>query len=89
MAQAVSCRPLSAEAQAQSKAIPCGICGGQCGTGTGFCQCTSVSPVSIIPPTLHIHSLTVDTMYSMQLTVSLNNTPKNGNSLFQLNQSLL
>ena len=89
MAQAVSRQPLTAEAEAQREAIPWGICGGQSGTGTGFCQSTSVSPVSIIPPMLHIHSLTTDTMYSKQLTVSSNNTPKNGNSLFKLNQSLL
>jgi hypothetical protein len=32
MAQAVSCRPLTAE----TRVGPCGICGGQSGTGTGF-----------------------------------------------------
>ena len=75
MAQAVSCQPLAAEAEAQRKAIPWGIRGGQSGTETGFCQSTSVSPVSITPPMLHIHSLTTDTIYSKQLTVSLDNTP--------------
>ena len=71
MAQAVSCQPLAAEAGAQCKAIPWGICGGQSGTGTGFSQSTSVSPVGIIPPMLHIHSLTTDTTFPKQLTVSL------------------
>jgi hypothetical protein len=36
MAQAVSRRPLNTEARVRSRASPCGICGGQSGTGTGF-----------------------------------------------------
>jgi hypothetical protein len=36
MAQAVSRRPLTAEAQVHAWVNPCGICGGQSGTGTGF-----------------------------------------------------
>ena len=40
MAQAVSRRPLTAEARFG----PCGICGGQSGTGTGFSPSTSVFP---------------------------------------------
>jgi hypothetical protein len=36
MAQAVSRRPPTAEAQFRSRVRPCGICGGQIGTGTGF-----------------------------------------------------
>jgi hypothetical protein len=36
MAQAVSRRPLTAEARFRSRVSIYGICGGQSGTGTGF-----------------------------------------------------
>jgi hypothetical protein len=44
MAQAVSRRPLTAEARFRSRVSPCGICGGQSVTGTGFSPSTSVFP---------------------------------------------
>jgi hypothetical protein len=44
MAQAVSRRPLTAEAQFRSRVGPCGIYGGQSDTGTGFSPSTSVFP---------------------------------------------
>jgi hypothetical protein len=44
MAQAVSRRPLTAEARVRSRVGPCGICGGQSGTGTGFSPSTLVFP---------------------------------------------
>jgi hypothetical protein len=36
MAHAVSRWPLIAEARVRARVNPCGICGGQSGTGTGF-----------------------------------------------------
>jgi hypothetical protein len=50
MSEAVSRRPLIEEAGVRIRFGPCGICGGQIGTGTGFSQISSVSPVSTIPP---------------------------------------
>jgi hypothetical protein len=44
MAQAVSRWPLTAEAQVRSRVDPCGICGGQIGTGAGFSPSSSVFP---------------------------------------------
>jgi hypothetical protein len=44
MAQAVSRRPLTAEARVRSRVSPCVICGGQSGTGTSFSPSTSVFP---------------------------------------------
>jgi hypothetical protein len=44
MAQEVSRRPLTSEARVGSRFSPCGICGGQSGTGTGFSPRTSGFP---------------------------------------------
>jgi hypothetical protein len=44
MVQVVSRRPTTAEAWVRSPVSPCGICGGQSGTGTGFSPSTSVFP---------------------------------------------
>jgi hypothetical protein len=44
MAQAVSRRPPTVEARVRSRVGPCGICGGQRCTGTGFSLSTSVFP---------------------------------------------
>jgi hypothetical protein len=47
MAQVVSRRPLTAEARVHARVNPCGIYGGQSGTGTGFSQSSSFFPQSI------------------------------------------
>jgi hypothetical protein len=47
MAQAVSRRPLTAEAWVRSRVSPCRICGGQNGTGTGFPPDYFCFPLSI------------------------------------------
>jgi hypothetical protein len=47
MAQAVSRRPLTAEAREWSRVCQCGICGGQSGTRTGFFPEYFGSPLSI------------------------------------------
>ena len=44
MAQAVSRRPLTADARVRSRLGPCGICGGRSSVGIGFSPSTSVFP---------------------------------------------
>jgi hypothetical protein len=44
MAQAVSCRFLTAKAQFCAVVSPCGICGEQSGTRTGFSPSSSILP---------------------------------------------
>jgi hypothetical protein len=43
MAQAVSRRPLTAEARVRTRLSPCGICSGQSDTGSDFSPSSSVS----------------------------------------------
>jgi hypothetical protein len=56
IAQAVSRRLLTKEGLVCAQVSPCGICGGQSGTGQVFLRVLRFSPVSIITPLLHIHS---------------------------------
>jgi hypothetical protein len=44
MAQVVSRQPLTAEARFRARVNPCGICGGQSGTGKGLSPSYSVFP---------------------------------------------
>jgi hypothetical protein len=64
MAEVVGRRSLTAEARVRSHSIPCGICGGQSGSGTMFSPSTSVFPCQYhstnapysfihLPPTLY------------------------------------
>jgi hypothetical protein len=54
MARAVSHRLFTAEARFRARVSPCGICGGQSGTGTGFYLSSSAYHVNIIQPWLYI-----------------------------------
>jgi uncharacterized protein (UPF0335 family) len=42
MAQVVSRRPLTAKARVRARVNPCGICGGQNGSGAGFSPSSSI-----------------------------------------------
>jgi hypothetical protein len=58
MAQAVSRRPLTAEAHVRSRVSPCEICVGQSGTGTGFSPSTSVFPCQFLSIGAPLHGKT-------------------------------
>jgi hypothetical protein len=53
MAQAVSRRSLTAGVRVRSRISPCGMCGGQSGTGTSFSQVLQFFPVNFVPLVLH------------------------------------
>jgi hypothetical protein len=57
MSQVVGCRPVTVGAWVQFEASLRGICGGQSGTGTCFCQEYWFSLVSIIELMLYTHLL--------------------------------
>jgi hypothetical protein len=52
MDQVVSYQPLTVEARVRTQVNPCGICGEQSGTGTGFSLSSLVSRQYVIPPSL-------------------------------------
>jgi hypothetical protein len=53
MVQVISRRPLTAEDRVRCRVSPCGIYGGQIGTGTDFPRVLLFFPVNFIPPVLH------------------------------------
>jgi len=69
MAQAVSRRPLMAETRVRSQARPYMICGGQGGTWI-LRSLRRVSPVSVIPPVLEMHSFVCHRRYTISVVES-------------------
>jgi hypothetical protein len=53
MTQAVSRRPSTAEHRVRFRVSPCGVYGGQSGTGTGFSPSCRFYPVNLIPLVLN------------------------------------
>jgi hypothetical protein len=56
VAQVVSYRPLTAETRVRSRVNPCGICGGQSDTGTGFFPEFFGFPLSIYHSTVALQT---------------------------------
>jgi hypothetical protein len=56
MTQVVSRWPLNSGVRVRSLVSPCGICGEQRDTGTGFFLDFSSTPVKIFSPLLHTHT---------------------------------
>jgi hypothetical protein len=57
-------RFVTTESQVRSQTSPFGICGGQIGIGTRFFRVLRFSPVTIVTPMLHTHSLVTDAVAS-------------------------
>jgi hypothetical protein len=56
MAQVVSRQPLTVEARVRARVNPCGICGGQSGTGTGFSPSFFRFPLSVYHSTVALQT---------------------------------
>jgi hypothetical protein len=56
MAQVISHWPLTAEARVRAQVNPCGICGGQSGTGAGFSLEFFSFPLSIYHSTVAVQT---------------------------------
>jgi hypothetical protein len=65
MTQVVSRRPLTTEARVRARVNPCGICGGQNGTGTGFSPSSSGFPPSIYHSTVALQTHIIWRMRNM------------------------
>ena len=81
MAQAVSRRPLAAEARDRSQATPCEDCGGQSGTETGFPPRTSVVPCEYYPTNAPHWSSSASCSYRKDKGAKPGNLPKKRCSL--------
>jgi hypothetical protein len=58
MAQAISRRPLTAEARVRVRVKPCGVCGGKSGTEIGFSPSSSVFSCQYnIPRRFSVHTI--------------------------------
>jgi hypothetical protein len=75
MAQAVSRRPLTAEARIRARVNPCGICDGQNDARRGLSP--SSSPVNIIPPLLFNSYHLKDEQYVRQWQQFRDVSPRN------------
>jgi hypothetical protein len=71
MAQVVSRRPLAAEARIRACVNPCGICGGQSVTGTGFFSEFFGFPLSVYHSTVALQTHIIWGMRNMLTQVGI------------------
>jgi hypothetical protein len=85
MAQAISRRPLTAEARVRACVNPCEICGGKSGTGTGFSPSSSVFPCQY-HSTIALHAHIIWGMNNMSASGSRSETKSH--PIIIINQSI-